>query len=68
MIVGRQRATAEIGMRTLTMSSVSGSAAARFDIGVSVSAGKIALKRIPAAPYWQAPLRVRALIPPLAAE
>ena len=57
----------EIGMRALTTSRVSGSEAARFDIGVSVSAGRMALKRMPAEPYWHAPLIVSELIPPLAA-
>ena len=57
-----------IRMRTFTMSSVSGSEAARLAIGVRVSAGRIALKRMPSAPYWHAPLIVSALIPPLAAE
>src|SRR4029079_10346006 len=58
----------DTGMRTFTMSSVSGSEAARLAIGVSVSAGRIALNRMPSAPYWHAPLIVSALIPPLAAE
>ena len=58
----------DTGMRTFTMSSVSGSEAARLAIGVRVSAGRIALKRMPSAPYWHAPLTVSALIPPLAAD
>ena len=67
MIIGGQRATAGDGHAHLDDVERVGIEVARLDIGVSVRAGRIVLKRIPATPYSQAPLRVNALMPPLAA-